>query len=230
MYNFIDSNYWFADDFKMYSKIAEVTNNILGDFYGGLENVKLPVDIRGIVKSFSIEIVSTYLYTLFDRKERNYGFLERTKRNGKEEWMIFINYDDSEFDKRYYLAIGFCHYLLITEGDEKVEHNQYYIYDYPTNKNHDKNQFIANTMAAFLLCPYWLIPDQMKIIKELYEEKGYYYDGYDHGYSSKLSKDIAVLSHKLFIPKIYAVFCYEMIQRYNDMLLQKEQHEEYYKE
>lgn len=220
MYKFIDFNNWFDDKFAMYSEIVELTNNILASHYDGLKNVKFPVDIRGIVAEYSIKVFNG---SFKDGISHGGGYLNRSESNGK--WSITLNYNDSESEKRYYLAVTFCRYLLMAERNEKILRTS--IWDFETDMKNAIDKFIINTMAAFLLCPYWMLFAEYNRLDENLEEIEYYAQ-YKVSKYTILWKKFSL--EKVGIPTEYMYFCVDVIRRYNEFLSQKQQYEEYGKE
>lgn len=157
-------------DAKMYQYLMEKAEEILIDYYEGRENISLPIDIRGIVESYNISIAEMKLNFDGDFEQRN-GHLRYKTHN---DIIIYVDYDESEFSKRYYLAYFFSKYILnnsnmLTNGISNQE------VKFSVNTYADA----CNIMSCFLMMPYWLVLDNIKK----------YYEGMDKAIFSGSNPD-----------------------------------------
>ena len=192
-----------------YTEIAEITNEILKEHYGSLEQVTFPIDIREIIKKNSIEIISTNLnIDLGFRIDKVNGYLRPSKVNHKIQWRIYIEYNDCEFTKRYILAHEFSHFLLAVYGTgsfvpQQQDAVQYCVTPLIPKK---KAELLADMMAAFLMFPCRLVLDEMKIYTEWMRRK--------NEYPMETAALLRTLGNKAQISSYHTIVCFQYIREY----------------
>lgn len=152
---------------QMYQMICNVTAAVLEDHYEkSVSEISFPVDIRGIVKRYEIEIIETDLNT-------DIGF-QAARQNGSLRYLpedrvqIYLEASDSENAKRYILAHEFCYFLMNTAGD-----TQNVGCGNPMMPK-EWEELTADMMAACLLFPPELVMKKMRsFIDQMGEEKRY---------------------------------------------------------
>lgn len=138
---------------RTYSLIEEITKSILEAYYGVESEIKFPIDIRGIIEEFQIEIAEMALNVdLGFCIDRVNGYLRKITAENK--WRIYVEYDDSEFTKRYVLAHEFSHYLLRMCAEDEIVSN--ITTDCCVDPMLPKKwtELLADIMAAYFLLPY----------------------------------------------------------------------------
>lgn len=150
----------FNNGTNAYFLIEKITYNVLKLYYEDEQEIKFPIDIRGIIKAFEIEIMEMDLNVDSGfRIDRVNGYLRSPY--GQNGWRIYIDYDDSEFTKRYMLAHEFSHYLLriCTEPVATQENVVDYCIDPMLPKKWD--ELYTDIMAAYFLLPYRSLIEEM---------------------------------------------------------------------
>lgn len=142
----------FQNDFELYKKINLITHQIIETYYSEQKRrIIFPIDIRGIVESYGIKVVDTYLNVdvgfKIERVNSRIVYLD----DGSCE--IKLEYMDSENVRRYMLAHEFGHFLI---GDKKNEN----CVDPLFPKYWE--ELIADIIATFLLFPCELVLLKMK--------------------------------------------------------------------
>lgn len=150
----------FDNGVKTFFLVEEITNSILRTYYEKDGEIKFPINIRGIIDEFHIEIAEMALNVdLGFRIDRVNGYLR--KLGAENKWRIYIEYDDSEFTKRYILAHEFSHYLLraYAENDSVSDNATDYCVDPMLPKR--RTELLADIMAAYFLLPYKPLLEEM---------------------------------------------------------------------
>lgn len=131
-----------------------IADAVLQDYYCGIKKqIRFPIDIWGIVRSYGIEIIQTELNSdIGFRIARQNGSL-RYLQDGRIQ--IYLEDSDSDNAKRYILAHEFSHFLL-NKGEKKVA----MCYSDPMMPKRGEEQ-IADIMASCLLFPYDLVLEKM---------------------------------------------------------------------
>lgn len=165
----------FCGDYsETYTEIYKFTKKILKE-YCNKSNITLtfPVNIRGMIAMYGIEIVEMNLNTdIGFRMERINGYLWHITQYSPSQWKIYINAPDSEFTKRYVMAHEFSHFLLKQDVQEDCVPIQENCIDPMLPKK--KTELLADVMAAYFLMPPELLLDEMCRYREKMRKTNYY--------------------------------------------------------
>lgn len=193
--------------FAKYTEIAAITNEVLKKHYGSLSQVTFPIDIRKIVKENRIEIVSTNLNTdLGFRIDKVNGYLRPSIVNNNTQWRIYIEYNDSEFTKRYILAHEFSHFLMRVYGTESAVQQGEVQHCVTPMIPREETELLADMMAALLMFPCWLVLEEMKNYTEWLRGK--------NEYPMEAASLLRVLGNKAQISSYYTVISFQYIREY----------------
>lgn len=162
---------------NLYKKIIEITSDILKKSYGSLENVEFPINIRKIIQEHNITIFETYLNPLdnFFSINKEEGYLRPIYGDdgNVEKWRIYIDYEMSEFVKRYAMTEAFVHYYLKTECKYLELNARASCGSQLKSIKKTKKDPIVQMMVSFLLFPPCLVLKEIKKYIESERENRY---------------------------------------------------------
>lgn len=144
------------DLFELAHKIAE---EILKAHYGSLEQVSLPVDIRGIIKSHDIDLAEVYLNQAGPiRLDRVNGFLRYTGMGVQSpEWCIYAEITDEEYVRHFVMAHEFAQYLLCAGGATAKYRGNPLNFCVDPFLPKEPNETLSDIIGTFLLFPDVLV-------------------------------------------------------------------------
>ena len=160
---------------NLYKKIIEITSDILKKSYGSLENVKFPINIQKIIQEHNITILERDIINPIDSFfsiHKVEGYLSPTFAN-IEKWYIHIDYEMSEYEKRYVMTEAFVHYYLKTECKYSKSNARASCGSQLESIKRTKKDPIVQMMVSFLLFPPSLVLKEIKKYIESERENRY---------------------------------------------------------
>ncbi len=170
------------------------------------KRTEFPVNIRKIIQKAGIQLYEINM-------NENMGFqLEKVKghirRQENEKWAIYVENDESEYDKRYIMAHEFCHLLIqeMRESEEQLDGNKSMQYCINPLFSKDKYELFADMMAAFLMFPYESVLECMEdYVEELKKKNTYPMDAFEW---------MCVLGRHAQISSYYTIISYQYLRHF----------------
>lgn len=196
---------------KVFENAEFISGKILEKVFGN--EIGFPIDIKKVVKAFGIGICETNLNVdIGFQIERVNGYIKKRTEN---EWVIYVDSDDSELIKRYIMAHELSHYFLdLTKEDNGIPQDilEQHCVDPMFSRNWD--ELLSDVLTAFIMFPPKLVLVYLEQYTNLLRERNIYpIDGFEW---------LRMLGQKAQVSSYFTIISYQYLKFYLCNLCNKE--------